>query len=79
MKTVAVLTDDGAFAPFFVPTLGDLTAQESPRPGIDWCIILDTSNKKPIFPGHKRESLTSCRWHIINYMNRVNTRRGRGK
>ena len=35
MKTVAVLTDDGAFAPFFVPTLGDLTAQESPRPGID--------------------------------------------
>ena len=35
MKAVTVLTDDGAFAPFFVPTLEDLTAQESPRPGID--------------------------------------------
>ena len=34
MKNVAVLTEDGAFALFSRPTLGDLTAQESPRPGI---------------------------------------------
>ena len=34
MKNVAVLTEDGAFALFFVPTQGDLTAQESPPPGI---------------------------------------------
>ena len=30
MKKIAVLTEDGAFALFFVPTPGDLTAQESP-------------------------------------------------
>ena len=32
MKNVAVLTEDGAFALFFnfIPTPGDLTAQESP-------------------------------------------------
>ena len=34
MKNVAVLTEDGAFAPFFRPTPKDLTAQESPTPGI---------------------------------------------
>ena len=34
MKNVAVLTEDGAFALFFVPTPGDLTAQESLPPGI---------------------------------------------
>ena len=34
IKNVAVLTEDGAFALFFVPTPGDLTAQESPPPGI---------------------------------------------
>ena len=32
MKSVSVLTEDGAFAGFFVPTPGDLTAQESPPP-----------------------------------------------
>ena len=34
MKNVAVLTEDGAFALFFRPHRGDLTAQESPPPGI---------------------------------------------
>ena len=34
MKNVALLTEDGAFAPFFRPHPGDLTAQESPPPGI---------------------------------------------
>ena len=34
MKNVAVLTGDGAFALFFRPHPGDLTAQESPLPGI---------------------------------------------
>ena len=34
MKNVAVLTEDGAFAPFFRPTPRDLTAQGSPTPGI---------------------------------------------
>ena len=35
MKNVAELTEDGAFALFFVPTPGDLTAQDqSPTPGI---------------------------------------------
>ena len=34
MKNVAVLTEDGTFALFFRPRLGDLTAQESPPPGI---------------------------------------------
>ena len=34
MKNVAVLTEDGAFALFFVPTPGDLTAQKSPPLGI---------------------------------------------
>ena len=34
MKNVGVLTEDGAFALFFFPTLVDLTAQESPPPGI---------------------------------------------
>ena len=33
-KNVAVLTEDGAFALFFRPHPGDLTAQESPPPGI---------------------------------------------
>ena len=28
------LTEDGAFALFFIPSSGDLTAQESPPPGI---------------------------------------------
>ena len=34
MEHVAVFTEDGAFALFFVPTPGDLTAQKSPPPGI---------------------------------------------
>ena len=35
MKNVAVLTEDRGHLPsFFVPTPGDLTAQESPPPGI---------------------------------------------
>ena len=34
MKNVALLTEDGAFALFFRPHPGDLTAQESPPPGI---------------------------------------------
>ena len=34
IKNVAVLTEDGAFALFFSPHPGDLTAQESPPPGI---------------------------------------------
>ena len=35
MKNVAVFTEDGAFALFFfVPTPRDLSAQESPPPGI---------------------------------------------
>ena len=38
MKNVAVLTKNGAFALFFVPTAGDLTAQEPPPPGI--CIAI---------------------------------------
>ena len=80
MKNVAVLTEDGAFALFFHPHPGGFDSSRVPTlEGIDWCIIPDTSNKKPIFLEHKRESLTSCRWHIIIYMNRVNTRRGRGK
>ena len=33
MKNIAVLTEDGAFALFFPPHPGDLTAQESPTPG----------------------------------------------
>ena len=33
-KNVAVLTEDGAFPSFCVPTSGDLTAQESPPRGI---------------------------------------------
>ena len=33
MKNVAVLKEDGAFALFFRPHPGDLTAQESPLPG----------------------------------------------
>ena len=32
MKNVELLTEDGAFALFFRPHLGDLTAQESPPP-----------------------------------------------
>ena len=31
MRNVAVLTEDGAFAPFFRPHPGDLTAEEFPR------------------------------------------------
>ena len=34
MKSIAGLSEDGAFALFFVPTPGDLTAQESLSPGI---------------------------------------------
>ena len=34
VKTVAVLIKDGAFALSFIPTPGDLTAQESLPPGI---------------------------------------------
>ena len=35
MKTVAVLTEDGVFDLFFfISTPGDLTAQDSPPPGI---------------------------------------------
>ena len=34
MKNIAVLAEDGAFALFFRPHPGDLTAQESPPPGI---------------------------------------------
>ena len=34
MKNVAVLTEDGAFALFFRPHPGNLTAQESPLSGI---------------------------------------------
>ena len=32
MKNVSVLKEDAAFAVFFRPTLGDLTAQKSPPP-----------------------------------------------
>ena len=32
--SIAVLTEDGAFALFFRPNPGDLTAQESPHRGI---------------------------------------------
>ena len=46
MKNVAVLTEDGAFALFFVPTPGDLTAQESPPPG-----ICHPRQKKMLMPG----------------------------
>ena len=34
VENVAVLTEDGVCPLFFVPTQGDLTAQESPPPGI---------------------------------------------
>ena len=34
IKNVALLTEDGAFALFFLPTPGDLPAQEFPPPGI---------------------------------------------
>ena len=34
VENVAVLTEDGICPLFFVPTQGDLTAQESPPPGI---------------------------------------------
>ena len=34
VKNAAVLTEDRAFALSFVPTPGDLTAHESPPPGI---------------------------------------------
>ena len=34
MKNIAVLAEDGAFALLFRPHPGDLTAQESPPPGI---------------------------------------------
>ena len=34
MKNVAVLMEDGTFALLFHPHTGDLTAQESPPPGI---------------------------------------------
>ena len=33
-ENVAVLTEDGHLPSFFVPNPGDLTAQESPLPGI---------------------------------------------
>ena len=45
MKHVAVLMEEGAFALFFVPTPGDLTAQESPPPG-----ICHPSKKKMLMP-----------------------------
>ena len=34
LKNVSVLTEDGACVLFFPPHPGDLTAQESPPPGI---------------------------------------------
>ena len=46
MKNVTVLTKDGAFASFFVPTWRDLTAQESPPPG-----NLPSKAKKLLMPG----------------------------
>ena len=46
MKNVAVLTEDGAFAPFFRPTPRDLTAQGSPTPG-----ICHPRQKKMVIPG----------------------------
>ena len=46
MKNVAVLTEDGELPSFFVPTLGDLTAQESPPPG-----ICHPRPKKKLMPG----------------------------
>ena len=50
MKNVVVLTEDGAFAllfPFFVPTAGGLTAQNSPPLGI----CHPTKAKKMLMPG----------------------------
>ena len=46
MKNVAVLTEDGAFALFFHPPPGDLTAQESPSPE-----ICHPRQKKCLCPG----------------------------
>ena len=49
LKNVAVLTEDGAFALFFVPIPGDLTAQESPPSG-----ICHPRQKKMLMPGISR-------------------------
>ena len=46
MKNIAVLTEDRAFALFFHPHPGDLTAQESPPPG-----ICHPRQKKMLMPG----------------------------
>ena len=46
MENVAVLTEDGAFGLFFQPHRGDLTAQESPPPG-----ICHPTQKKGVSPG----------------------------
>ena len=49
LKNVAALTEDGAFALFFCPHPGDLTAQESPSPG-----ICHPKQKKMLMPGISR-------------------------
>ena len=46
MKNVSVLKEDAAFAVFFRPTLGDLTAQKSPPP--EFAI---QGKKKMLMPG----------------------------
>ena len=46
MKNAAILTEDGAFALFFQPLPGDLTALESPPPG-----ICHPRQKKILIPG----------------------------
>ena len=46
MKNVAVLTNNGAFALFYRPHPGNLTAQVSPPPG-----LLPSQAKKVLMPG----------------------------
>ena len=50
VKNAAVLTEDRAFALSFVPTPADLTAQESPLPG-----ICHPRQKKMLMPGGQPE------------------------
>ena len=50
MKNVAVLTEDGSFTSFFVPTPGDLTTQESPPPEF----AIQGKKKKAIARGSAR-------------------------
>ena len=51
MKNVAVLTEAGHLPSFFVPTPEDLTAQESPLPGI----CHPRQNQKNVMPGGQPE------------------------